>query len=174
MPRKKQSCCCLVTKSCLTLLRSHGLQPSRLFSPWDSPSNTEVGCYFLLQRIFLTQVSNPHLLHWQADFFVAEPPGKPHKTLLPPSQIKSIRILHLTTSSQEGDIERYREVPNSKIQTGKLYRTNHLISLTNKSHRQKKKELRRHGRGTFKVKRGLQTVIWSVLNPDSNKLPTKL
>ena len=32
--------------------------------------NTAVGCLFLLQRLFLTQGSNPcllHLLHWQAD-----------------------------------------------------------------------------------------------------------
>ena len=28
--------------------------------------NTGVGCHFLLQGIFLTQGSNPHLLHWQA------------------------------------------------------------------------------------------------------------
>ena len=37
----------------------------------DSPGkNTEVGCHFLLQGIFLTQGSNPCLLcllHWQAD-----------------------------------------------------------------------------------------------------------
>ena len=36
---------------------------------WDSPGkNTGVGCHFLLQRIFPTQGSNPHLLHSQADF----------------------------------------------------------------------------------------------------------
>ena len=30
--------------------RPHGLQPSRLFHPWDSPGkNTGVGCHFLLQ-----------------------------------------------------------------------------------------------------------------------------
>ena len=29
--------------------------------------DTGVGCHFLLQGIFLTQRSNPHLLHWQAD-----------------------------------------------------------------------------------------------------------
>ena len=29
--------------------------------------NTGVGFHFLLQRIFLTQGSNPHLLRWQAD-----------------------------------------------------------------------------------------------------------
>jgi len=36
---------------------------TRLLSPWDSlGKNTEVGCHFLLQRIFLTQGSNPRLL----------------------------------------------------------------------------------------------------------------
>ena len=31
---------------------------------WDFPGkNTRVGCHFLLQGIFLTQGSNPHLLH---------------------------------------------------------------------------------------------------------------
>ena len=32
-----------------------------------SRQNTGVGCYFLLQGIFLTQGLNPHLLNWQAD-----------------------------------------------------------------------------------------------------------
>ena len=32
----------------------------------DNPGkNTGVGCHFLLQGIFLTQGSNPHVLHWQ-------------------------------------------------------------------------------------------------------------
>ena len=31
--------------------------------------NIRVGCHFPLQGIFLTQGSNPHLLHCQADFF---------------------------------------------------------------------------------------------------------
>ena len=35
--------------SCPTL-RPHGLQPTRLLHPWDSPGkNTGVGCHFLLQ-----------------------------------------------------------------------------------------------------------------------------
>ena len=34
------------------------------YSPWDSPGkNTGVGCHSLPQRIFLTQGSNPGLLH---------------------------------------------------------------------------------------------------------------
>ena len=41
----------------------HGLQPTRLLCPLDSPGkNTGVGCHFLLQGIFPTQGSNPHLL----------------------------------------------------------------------------------------------------------------
>ena len=36
----------------------------RLLHPWDSPGkSTGVGCHFLLQGIFLTQRSNPGLLH---------------------------------------------------------------------------------------------------------------
>ena len=34
------------------------------------------GFHLLLQRIFSTRGSNPHLLHWQSEL-TAEPPGKP-------------------------------------------------------------------------------------------------
>ena len=45
-------------------LRPHGLQPARLLRPWNSPGkNTGVGCHSLLQGIFLTQGSDPGLLH---------------------------------------------------------------------------------------------------------------
>ena len=45
-------------------LQLHGLWPSRLLCPWDSPGkSTGVGCYFLLQGIFPTQESNPGFLH---------------------------------------------------------------------------------------------------------------
>ena len=40
------------------------LQSARLLCPWDFPGkHTGVGCHFLPQWIFLTQVSNPRLLH---------------------------------------------------------------------------------------------------------------
>ena len=49
---------------CPALLRPHGLQPTRLLCPWDSPGkNTGVGCHALLQGIFPTQGSNPRALH---------------------------------------------------------------------------------------------------------------
>ena len=55
-------------------------EPTRLLCPWDSPGkNTGMGCHALLQGIFPTQGSNPHLLcplHWQAGSSLA-PPGKP-------------------------------------------------------------------------------------------------
>ena len=66
---------------CAVLSRSvvsNSLQHHGLLCPWDSPGrNTGVGCHALLQGIFPTQGSNPHLLHWQADSFPSEPPGKP-------------------------------------------------------------------------------------------------
>ena len=47
----------------------HGLQPTRLLCPWDSPGkNTGVGCCASLWGIFPTPGLNPrlfHLLHWQ-------------------------------------------------------------------------------------------------------------
>ena len=49
-------------------LRPYGLGLAGLLCPWDSPDkNTGVGCHALLQGIFPTQGSNPHLhlLHWQ-------------------------------------------------------------------------------------------------------------
>ena len=59
-------------------LLPHGLKPARVLCPQDFPGkNTGLDCHFLLQGIFLTQGSNPHLLHWQVDSFTTELPGKP-------------------------------------------------------------------------------------------------
>ena len=45
-------------------LRLHELQPARFLCPWDSSGkNTGVSCHALLQGVFLTHRSNPHLLH---------------------------------------------------------------------------------------------------------------
>ena len=49
----------LVIQLCLTLC-----DPIAHSLPWESPGkNTGVGCHSRLQRIFLTQGSNPSLLH---------------------------------------------------------------------------------------------------------------
>ena len=56
--------CMLSCFSCVQLFAPYGLQPSRLLHLWDSPGkHTGVGCHALLQRIFLTQGSNPGLPH---------------------------------------------------------------------------------------------------------------
>ena len=45
-------------------LQPHGLEPTRLLCPWDSPGkNTAVGNHSLLQAIFPTQEPNLGLLH---------------------------------------------------------------------------------------------------------------
>ena len=50
----------------------------RLLCPWNSPGkNTGVGGHFLLQDIFLTQGSNPGILHCRQTFVLSEPLGKP-------------------------------------------------------------------------------------------------
>ena len=57
----------------------HGLLPSRLLCPWDSPGkNAGVGCCALLQAIFLTQGSSLSLLcpALEGRFFTTEPNGK--------------------------------------------------------------------------------------------------
>ena len=60
-------CCCLVAKSCLTLLWPPGLSPTRFLCPWDFPgTDTGVDSHFLLQGIVPTQGLNLHLLHCQA------------------------------------------------------------------------------------------------------------
>ena len=64
-------------------LQTHGLQPTRLLCPWDSPGkNTGVGCHALLQGTFLTQRLNPHILYCQVDSLPLVPPGKPFRLTL--------------------------------------------------------------------------------------------
>ena len=69
--------------SCVpTLLRPHGLQPTRLFCPWNFPGkDTGVSCHFILQGIFPTQGSNPHLLHGQANSLQPSHQGSPSEIL---------------------------------------------------------------------------------------------
>ena len=62
-------------------LQPHGLQPTRLLCPWDSPGkNPRVGCHALFQGIFPTQGVNPCLLcllHWQSGSLPLASPVKP-------------------------------------------------------------------------------------------------
>ena len=59
-------------------LRPHGLQPTRLLCPWDSPGkNTGVGCHALFKwtQALLCLLC---LLYWHTGSLPAEPPGKPN------------------------------------------------------------------------------------------------
>ena len=67
-PPGKPTCCWSKVKWSRSVVSDslwpHGLQPTRLLSPWDSPGkSTGVGCHFLLQGIFPTQGSNLGLPH---------------------------------------------------------------------------------------------------------------
>ena len=54
-----------------------------LLCPWDFPGkSTGVGCHFLLQGIFLTQASNPGLLHCRQTLLPSEPPREVIEMLL--------------------------------------------------------------------------------------------
>ena len=72
---KKDLICCVIivvqSLSHVQFLQPHGLEPARFLCPWAfSGQNSEMDGYFLLQRIFLTQGSNPCLQHQQADSFL--------------------------------------------------------------------------------------------------------
>ena len=57
---------CFIAQSHLTVRDPHGLQPTRLLCPWDSPGkNTGVGCHVLLQDSTRYSAS----FHW-TQFFV--------------------------------------------------------------------------------------------------------
>ena len=58
------ACVCLVTQSSLTLCDPTDSSPSGFSIHGDSPGkNAEMGCHFLLQRIFPIQGSNPGQTH---------------------------------------------------------------------------------------------------------------
>ena len=70
---------CMLSRSVVSdSLQPHGLYPTRLLCPWDSPGkNTGVGCHCLLQGIFLTQGLDSHLHFWKAGgLSITAPPGK--------------------------------------------------------------------------------------------------
>ena len=73
--------CLLSGFSRVLSLRPHGLQPTRLLCPWDSPGkNTGMGSHALLQGVFLTQGSNPRLFclrHWQVSSLPLSHLGSP-------------------------------------------------------------------------------------------------
>ena len=71
-------CVCVCVCSVMSnSLWSHELQPARLLCPWDFPGkNTGVGCHFLLQGIYLTQIKSVSTA-LQVDSLTLGPPWKP-------------------------------------------------------------------------------------------------
>ena len=107
-----------IVQSCPTLWL-HGLQSARLLCAWDSAGkNTEVGCHFLLQGIFLTQGSNPSLLrllhgrwilyHWAI--------GKPRRFSSCCKILVSIQSSNKASSDRFASLVRDREM--SRWRTG--------------------------------------------------------
>ena len=74
--------CVLVAQSQLTLCGPVDCSPPELLCPWNSPGkNTGVGSHSLLQGIFLSQGSNPCLLHWRRILYHLRCQGSPHKSV---------------------------------------------------------------------------------------------
>ena len=70
--------CVLITSVMSNSVETHGLWPTSLLCPWDSPGkNTRVGCLFLLQGIYLTQGSNPGHLHCRQIIYCLSHQGSP-------------------------------------------------------------------------------------------------
>ena len=59
-------------------LQHHGLLPAKFPCLWNSPGkDTGVGCHSLLREIFLTQGSNPGLLHYRQILYQLSLQGNP-------------------------------------------------------------------------------------------------
>ena len=83
---------------------------TRLLCPWDFPgNNTGVGCYFLLQGIFLTQGLNSCILHQQADSLPLHHLG----SLSPLVFIRQVSLQETPSTPSTNDI--YSEGPLSKL-----------------------------------------------------------
>ena len=69
---------CLIAQSCPTLCNTMDCSPPGSSVHGDSPGkNTGVGCHALLQGIFLTQGSNPDLLHCRQILYHLSHQGSP-------------------------------------------------------------------------------------------------
>ena len=67
----------LITQSCPTLWY-HGLSPTRLLYPWNSPGkNAGAGCHSFLQGIFPTKGSKPDLPHYRQILYHLSHQGSP-------------------------------------------------------------------------------------------------
>ena len=99
-------CVCACTLSCVQLFcDTMDCSPPAPLS-MEFPVKTTVGCHFLLWGIFLTQGSNPHLLHWQAGSLPLAPPRKGE--LVTPQGF-------LTTTRGRKEPERNHQLPQGTV-----------------------------------------------------------
>ena len=71
-------CCVCSGTSRVLVFATHGLQPTRLLCPWDSPGkSTGVGCHAFLQGFFPARGLNLCPLHWQVDSLPLHHRGSP-------------------------------------------------------------------------------------------------
>ena len=84
--------CCLVPKSCLTLCNVWTVAHQ---APLSLGCPRQVGCHFLLQGIFLTQRSNPHLVSCIAGrFFTTELPGEANLCTSQQFHVQALQAIH--------------------------------------------------------------------------------
>ena len=79
-PGKPHVLCCAVLSHSVVSDPSwpHGLKPTRLLCPWNSPGkNAGIGCRALLQGIFPTEGSNPGLQHCRQILYQLRHKGSP-------------------------------------------------------------------------------------------------
>ena len=89
----------LVTQSCLTLCHPWTVA-HQLLCPWDFPGkNVGVGCYSLLQGIFLTQGFNLGLLHCRQILYHLTHQGSPFLGLWPNHSSFQSQHLHIFKAS---------------------------------------------------------------------------
>ena len=111
--------CAQLLQPCSTFCDPHGLQPTRVLCPWDSPGkNTGVGCRSLLQGIFPTQGWNLCLLYLLHRRWI----------LYPQSHLGSPRLLLRLTTSFKGLECGYAWVCLTQVLPTLLQLTLHLSS----------------------------------------------
>ena len=125
--KKVESIGCSVMSDCNT---------SRLFCPWNfAGKNIGVGCYFLLQGIFLTQGLNACLLHLTGRFFTTEPPGKPRENYLriKPTWWTSEAINGERNEKKDEGMYRWKENEKNRYWTGRAilfyFKSQYITSL---------------------------------------------
>ena len=105
------------------------LQPTRLLCPWDSlGKNTGVGCYTLLQRIFLVQGSNLgllHLLHWQVGSLPLAPLRSPYMYATTYSNIRNAGVGPICSRSLH--FKFFCKQQNVSTERIKLTQTNYIL-----------------------------------------------